>query len=103
MYNEASGQMVNREKSSVFFSSGILEDTRIIVKQDLDIAVVTFSEKYLGLPIAVRRLTDEDFDYIFDRIWSKIMGWDKLAPYDEREVMIKVVLQAIPTFNVSCF
>jgi hypothetical protein len=103
MYNEASGQMVNREKSSVFFSSGILGDTRIIVKQDLDIAVVTFSEKYLGLPTAVRRLTNEDFDYISDRIRSKIMGWDKLAPYVGREVMIKAVLQAIPTFNMSCF
>jgi hypothetical protein len=29
MYNEASGQMVNRDKSSIFFSSGILDTTRI--------------------------------------------------------------------------
>jgi hypothetical protein len=37
MYNEASGQMVNREKSSICFSPGILEETRAAVKQKLDI------------------------------------------------------------------
>jgi hypothetical protein len=46
MYNEASGQMVNRENSSICFSPGILEETRAAVKQKLDIIVEAFSEKY---------------------------------------------------------
>jgi hypothetical protein len=81
MYNEASGQMVNREKSSIFFSSRIPDNTRVLVKQEMDIMVEAFSEKYLGLPTAVGNLTNEDFVYISDRIRSKITGWDKLMSY----------------------
>jgi hypothetical protein len=103
MYNEASGQMVNREKSSIFFSSGILEENRDLVKQGLDIMVEAFSEKYLGLPTAVGNLTNEDFEYISDRIRSKITRWDKLMSDAGKDVMIKAVLQAIPTFSMSCF
>jgi hypothetical protein len=103
MYNEASGQMVNREKSSIFFSSGIREETRSAVKQELDIMVEAFSEKYLGLPTAVGRLTNDEFEYICDRIKSKIAGWEKLMSYAGKEVMIKAVLQAIPTFSMGVF
>jgi hypothetical protein len=103
MYNEASGQMVNREKSYIFFSSSILEENRDLVKQELDIMVEAFSEKYLGLPTAVGNLTNEDFEYISGRIRSKITGWDKLMSYAGKDVMIKAVLQAIPNFSMSCF
>jgi hypothetical protein len=103
MYNEASGQMVNREKSSIFFSSGILEATRNVVKAELDIMVEAFSEKYLGLPTAMGRLTSDDFDYISDRVRSKVTGWDRLMSYARKEVMIKAVLQAMATYSMSCF
>jgi hypothetical protein len=78
--------MVNRDKSSIFFSSDILDTTRMLVKQELDIMVEAFSEKYLGLPTAVGRLKNEDFDYICDRIRSKIVGWDRLMSYAGKEV-----------------
>lgn len=48
MYNEASGQLVNREKSNIFFCPGILEETRAAVKLELDIPVEAFTEKYLA-------------------------------------------------------
>jgi hypothetical protein len=72
MYNEASGQLVNRDKSSIFFSPGIPEDQRSAVKGELDIQVEAFSEKYLGLPTAVGKLTSESFEYIADRMRSKL-------------------------------
>jgi hypothetical protein len=58
----------------------------------------------LGLPTAVDRLNSDDFDYsISDRIMSKIVGWHKLMSYARKEVMIKVVLQAIPNYSMCCF
>jgi hypothetical protein len=49
------------------------------------------------------RLTSDDFDYISDRVRSKVTGWDRLMSYAGKEVMIKAVLQAMPTYSMSCF
>src|SRR5207247_92357 len=64
IYNEASGQKVNKEKSLVFFSPCIPEVQRNTVKQHLNIQVEAFSERYLGLPTAVGKLTSEVFEFI---------------------------------------
>jgi hypothetical protein len=67
--------------SSIFFSFGILEEVRNLVHQELNVMVEAFSEKYLGLPIALGDLTSEDFDYISNHICSKIIGCDKLMSH----------------------
>jgi ribonuclease HI len=104
MYNEASGQLVNREKSSIFFSPGIAEDRRVAVKEELNIQVEAFSEKYLGLPTAVGKLTSEVFDYIAERIRSKLNGRsERNLSYAAKEVLIKSVIQAMPTYSMACF
>jgi hypothetical protein len=51
MYHEASGQLVNRDNRSVFFSRGIPKWNRVAVKDELDIQQEAFSEKYLGLDV----------------------------------------------------
>ena len=44
------------------------------------------------------------FNYIKERVWKKIQGWkEKLLSQVRREVLIKVVVQAIPTYTISCF
>jgi hypothetical protein len=104
MYHEASGQLVNREKSSIFFSPGIPSDMRAAVKRELDIQVEAFSEKYLGLPTAVGKLTSECFDYISDRIRSKLNGRsERNLSYAAKEVLIKSIIQAMPTYSMACF
>jgi hypothetical protein len=49
-YCEASGQRVNLNKSSVFFSKGCPESTRQSVKTILQVPNETLNEKYLGMP-----------------------------------------------------
>ena len=44
------------------------------------------------------------FNYIKERVWAKLQGWkEKLLSQARREVLLKAVVQAIPTFTMSCF
>lgn len=46
----------------------------------------------------------QSFNYIRERIWQKIQGWkEKLLSQVGRKVLIKSILQAMPTFTMNCF
>ena len=61
-------------------------------------------EKYLGLPSFVGKGKKASFNYIKERVWRKLQGWEeKLFSQAVREVLIKSVIQAIPTYTMGCF
>ena len=104
IYNEASGQKVNKEKSAIFFSPCTPADHREAVKQILSIQSEAFSEKYLGLPTAVGKLTSDAFEYIAESSRGKINGWaEKKLAYPGKEALIKSVIRAKPCHSMSCF
>jgi hypothetical protein len=44
------------------------------------------------------------FNEIKDRIWKRLQGWkEKLLSQAGREILIKAVIQAIPSYAMSCF
>ena len=46
----------------------------------------------------------ESFDNTKQRVWKKLQGWEgKLLSQARREVLIKAVAQALPTYTMSCF
>lgn len=59
--------------------------------------------KYLGLPAELGRSKREVFSYLKERLWSTIKGSEKKLSMAGREVLIKSVLQSIPTYVMSCF
>ena len=61
-------------------------------------------EKYLGLPALVGREKKRSFIYLKERVWKKLQGWkEKLLSILGRAVLIKAVIQVIPTYTMSCF
>ena len=74
------------------------------IKNLLGVGVTINYEKYLGLPSFVGRAKKQSFSYIRERIRHKIQGWkEPLLLQEGREVLIKVVLQSMPTFTMACF
>lgn len=100
----ASGQRVNNEKSSIFFSKGCPQSVRDGIKNSLNVHSEQLSERYLGMPTDVGHSRNGTFKYLRDRVWEKIKGWmEKLLSYAGKEVLIKAVAQAIPVYSMACF
>lgn len=104
LYRMGSGQLVNKQKSAVFFSSNCANESKQVFRQGSEILSEALGEKYLGLPTALGRSTDEQFEHIPTRIKKLVAGWaPKLMNTAGREVLIKSICQAIPTYSMSCF
>ena len=104
IYEECTGQMINKEKSAVMFSPNTRTEKRAEVMQALDIQHETMNERYLGLPVFVGRSKTHVFGYLKERIWKRIQGWkERMLSRAGKEIMIKAVAQAIPTFAMGCF
>ncbi|KAA3480842.1 reverse transcriptase [Gossypium australe] len=90
-YEVCSGQSINYEKFTVFFSSNTsrhLNDT----------------ERYLGLPNLVGRRKKMVFQGLKDRFRKKIDNWStRFLSQEGKEVFIKAILQAIPMYSMMCF
>jgi hypothetical protein len=103
-YCSASGQRINMDKSSVFFSKGCSEQERLAIKNVLDVQRETLNEKYLGMPSDVGKSKGVAFRYLRDRVWKKVLGWlEQLLFVGGKEILIKSVAQAVPTYSMSCF
>lgn len=96
--------MSTSKKSSVYFSPNCMPLVRTMIRCVLQISREALSAKYLGLPMALGRLTDRQFDHIVERARSRVQGWcEKKLSYAGKEVLLKSVVQALPAYSMSCF
>ena len=92
------------DKSSIHFAKGVSGSIREAVMDSLQVHNVALSEKYLGMPSDVGVSTNGAFKYLKDRVWKRVQGWlEQTLSSGGKEVLIKSVAQAIPTFSMSCF
>ncbi|KAL0406227.1 UNVERIFIED_CONTAM: putative mitochondrial protein [Sesamum latifolium] len=104
IYAAASGQEINLEKSSIVISRNIRAENQRRLATILGVQITVKHEKYLGLPAVAGRSRSELFQSVKDRIWARIDGWNsKLLSQAGRAVLVKSVLQSIPTYLMSCF
>lgn len=104
LYEDQSGQKINRDKSSAFLSKKTSQQYKHQVLQVLDIPSESQNERYLGLPVHLGAAKSKDFEYIKESIWRKIQGWiERLLSKVGKETLIKAVALAIPTYAIPCF
>ncbi|KAL1072828.1 hypothetical protein V6Z11_D11G179600 [Gossypium hirsutum] len=103
-YEGVSRQIINFDKSLVYFSSNIDDKTKAQIEDILGVRISSNLEKYLGLPTIVGKKGMEAFVRFKERIMKRIDGW--IARYLSargNEVFIKSILQSISIYTMNCF
>lgn len=74
------------------------------MKDTFGAQIVKQHEKYMGLPLVVGRGKKKAFNHIKDQVGRKIASWKgKLLSNTSREILIKAIAQATPTYTMNCF
>ncbi|GLT70447.1 hypothetical protein SLA2020_425270 [Shorea laevis] len=103
-YERASKQTIKRGKTSIFFSKNTHQNFRHHIFSIVGGTSQQSYEKYLGLPAMVGQHKRRTFAGIQGRVRSKLSGWkEKFLSQTGREILIKAVIQAIPTYSMSIF
>jgi hypothetical protein len=95
-YCAASGQMITVDESSIFFNPNTRVEKKVGICTTLEIMTEALMDKYLGLPAIVGADQSDCFQFLVDRICKRIIGCGK-------EVLLKAIAQAIPSYAMSVF
>ena len=88
----------------LFFSSNTPRQIQEEIKDRFGAQVIKQHEQYLGLPSLVGRNKRNTFNDIKEKVKKKLAVWKKkLLSKAKKEILIKVMAQAIPTYTISCF
>ena len=103
-YERASGQVINRDKTALFFSRNTPDHKRDTIQQLWGVRGSVNFERYLGLPVLVGKSKQQTFNGLKERLARRLQGWkERSLSKAGRAVLIKTIAQAIPTYTMSCF
>lgn len=103
-YEEASGQFINLDKSTITFSAKTPGITKRQVREQLQIRGEGGMGRYLGLPENFSRKKRDIFASLVDRIRQRAHSWTtRYLSGAGKLILLKSVLSAMPTYTMSCF
>lgn len=70
-----SGQKVNLQKSSVYFSSNVHASTADSLSRSLGVPTTHALGKYLGFPVIHHRVSKQSYEFLVDKVRKKLSGW----------------------------
>ncbi|KAL0315212.1 UNVERIFIED_CONTAM: hypothetical protein Scaly_2877900 [Sesamum calycinum] len=102
-YKLALSQEINLHKSSAVFSRYTASKLQQRLAELLGIQLENRDDIYLGLLAIAYRSKCAFFAALKDRIWRGIQGWhEKTLSQAGKAILIQVVIQAIPSYAMSC-
>ncbi|XP_056860054.1 uncharacterized protein LOC108829850 [Raphanus sativus] len=104
IYGKASGQRLNASKSSMFFGNKVEPSRKQDIKEVLGFSKEGGMGMYLGLPEQIGGSKMKVFSFVQDRFNGRVNTWSsRLLSKEGKEVQIKSVAQAVPTYVMSCY
>uniref|UniRef100_A0A803PB73 Reverse transcriptase domain-containing protein n=1 Tax=Cannabis sativa TaxID=3483 RepID=A0A803PB73_CANSA len=104
LFEAAFGQRVNFAKSSIFFNANTPMDSRDRLCNRLGMVVADENSFYLGLPCIMGRKKTAILGFLKEKMEKRILSWEgKFLSKAGREVLLKTVAQALPSYAMSVF
>jgi hypothetical protein len=104
IYENSTSQLVNPSKCSMLFGKNCLDIMQERVLQILQVPNTAVGEQYLGLPMLDGRMNDEKLKSTKKKMVNRCSNWaERNMSMAAREVLIKLVVQAIPTYTMGIF
>ncbi|XP_060200867.1 uncharacterized protein LOC132629156 [Lycium barbarum] len=101
-YEQISGQLINKEKSSFYMYSKVGNDLIQLVEDNTGFQKRQFPFTYLGCPIFHTRKKKEFYVELIKKIKERLHSWKgKLLSFGGKAVLIKSVLQSMPLHLLS--
>ncbi|KAF5447348.1 hypothetical protein F2P56_032905 [Juglans regia] len=103
-YEKASGQRLNKDKTAIHFSRNTSQENKDLILSTTGVHSAQSYERYLGLPALMGKSRTKSFKSILDKIRMKINSLKvRLFSQAGKEIFIKSVLQAMPTYSMAVF
>lgn len=91
-YEAASGQKINKEKTTIFFSKNTKQEVGEVLIQEAGVNSIQHFEKYLGLPALIGCSWVSSFNSIKGKIWTRLNGWkEKLLTHAGKDILLRTV------------
>jgi hypothetical protein len=104
MYEWCKGQLINPAKCSIMFGVYCSNADQEAIKSVLRVNNVLVGEKYLWLPTPEGCINKGIFKSLKERFTNRFTNWaERNMSYVAKEVLIKSVSQAIPTYSMGVF
>ena len=103
-YCSISGQKINLAKSNLFYSPNMAKERQVSIARSLNVNLIQHPSKYLGINFKLIGNRIADFQFLIDKLNSKLQGWKaRLLSQVGRTTLISSVLQSLPLYTFSCF
>lgn len=103
-YGEASGQEINKMKSSIIFGAKIPDSTKTEIKQAMEIDKEGGDGSYLGLPECFQDSKNDLLNFIRKRLQGQLNGWFARAlSQGGKEILLKTIALDLPVYPMSGF
>jgi len=103
-YEVGSGQKVNLSKTSLFFSRNTSMERRAEISKLSGLVESIRLDTYLGLLAGIGKSKVKASNNIKEKVGKKLSNWRyKFLSQAGKEVLLKAVIQAIPTYCMSVF